>query len=183
MAHSASTVHGCRVVGWLPTAPSPATAASLLSSFVLTPQDLCSSPSFWLLFMMLFLSWQSLLVATYIWKIVPFAFIHKAPSTPYIDPGNGSISSALEGGLHDWQSVTDFRLSIVGAVAGSLCIAGRLIWGCIGSKAGNKRALVSIASAIWYFLPHYCHLTSSDHASSGIVLNPQRFLVSCCRRL
>lgn len=128
---------------WFFTAPSPATAASLLSSFVLTPQDLCSSPSFWLLFMMLFFSWQSVLVAAYMWKIVPFAFIHKAPSSAYLDAPDGGVVPTLKDGLYSWQSVTDLHLSVIGAVAGSLCVAGRLVWGFIGNKAGNKRALVS----------------------------------------
>lgn len=121
--------------------PSPATAASLLSSFVLTPQDLCSSPSFWLLFMMLFFSWQSVLVAAYIWKIVPFAFIHKTPSDYISLVGQGAVPT-LASGLQSWQAVTDLQLSTIGAVAGSLCVAGRLMWGYIGSKAGNKRALI-----------------------------------------
>lgn len=90
---------------------------------------------------MLFFSWQSVLVAAYIWKIVPFAFIHKLPST-YVDAGDNDTSSILESGLYSWQAITDLHLSIIGALAGSLCITGRLVWGYIGNKAGNKRALV-----------------------------------------
>lgn len=157
--------------------PSPATAASLLSSFVLTPQDLCSSPSFWLLFMMLFFSWQSVLAVAYMWKIVPFAFIHKASSGAYLDAPDGGVVPTLKDGFYSWQSVTDLHLSIIGAVAGSLCVAGRLVWGYIGSKAGNKRALIimnlcmavllltflggSVASprnfALWLCLLNACH--------------------------
>ncbi|KAL8431588.1 hypothetical protein Efla_000634 [Eimeria flavescens] len=131
--------------------PSPATAASLLSSFVLTPQDLCSSPSFWLLFTMLFFSWQSVLVAAYIWKIVPFAFIHRAPAPHYANVAGAGVLPALPSSLSSWQSITDFQLSIIGAVAGSLCVAGRLIWGYIGNRAGNKRALVrNLRSSLSY---------------------------------
>ncbi|XP_026190526.1 uncharacterized protein LOC34622011 [Cyclospora cayetanensis] len=157
--------------------PSPTTAASLLSSFVLTPQDLCSSPSFWLLFMMLFFSWQSVLVAAYMWKIVPFGFIHKVPSSLYIDAPDRSVVPAVADGLYNWQSITDLQLSIVGAVAGALCVAGRLVWGYIGNKAGNKRALIimnicmaallvtfmrsSVSSprnfALWLSLLNACH--------------------------
>ncbi|OEH76787.1 abc1 family protein [Cyclospora cayetanensis] len=162
---------------WLLAAPSPTTAASLLSSFVLTPQDLCSSPSFWLLFMMLFFSWQSVLVAAYMWKIVPFGFIHKVPSSLYIDAPDRSVVPAVADGLYNWQSITDLQLSIVGAVAGALCVAGRLVWGYIGNKAGNKRALIimnicmaallvtfmrsSVSSprnfALWLSLLNACH--------------------------
>lgn len=157
--------------------PSPATAASLLSSFVLTPQDLFSSPSFWLLFMMLFFSWQSVLVAAYMWKIVPFAFIHKAPSSSYPTVLDRSVVPLLADSLRSWQAVTDLQLSIVGAVAGALCVIGRLVWGYVGNRAGNKRALIimnlcmaallvtfmgsSMASprnfALWLCLLNACH--------------------------
>lgn len=133
----------CSCVASLFAAPSPATAASLLSSFVLTPQDLCSSSSFWLLFMMLFFSWQSVLVAAYMWKIVPFVFIHHASVSSYVDTPDLNVAPTLTDGLQSWQSVTDLHLSTIGAVAGALCVAGRLVWGYVGNKAGNKRALVS----------------------------------------
>ncbi|CDJ68610.1 Protein with signal peptide plus 12 transmembrane domain domain protein, possible tranporter, related [Eimeria necatrix] len=157
--------------------PSPATAASLLSSFVLTPQDLCSSSSFWLLFMMLFFSWQSVLVAAYMWKIVPFVFIHHASVSSYVDTPDLNVAPTLTDGLQSWQSVTDLHLSTIGAVAGALCVAGRLVWGYVGNKAGNKRALIimnlcmaallvtfmsrSMASprdfALWLALLNACH--------------------------
>ncbi|KAL8452293.1 hypothetical protein Emag_002412 [Eimeria magna] len=127
--------------------PSPATAASLLSSFVLTPQDLCSSPSFWLLFMMLFFSWQSVLLAAYIWKIVPFAFIHKSPPLHYVDAAPRDFLPSLANSLYNWHSITDLQLSLIGAVAGSLCVAGRLLWGYVGNRGGNKRALVRNADS------------------------------------
>lgn len=159
--------------------PSPSTAASLLSSFVLTPQDLCSSPSFWLLFMMLFFSWQSVLVAAYMWKIVPFAFMHKVPPNTYLDTAERSLlpAASFADGVRSWQAITDLQLSTIGAVAGALCVAGRLVWGYIGNKAGNKRAIVimnlcmaallmtfmnsSMASprnfAVWLALLNACH--------------------------
>lgn len=99
--------------------------------------------------MMLFFSWQSVLVAAYMWKIVPFAFIHKVPPSAYMDTAERNLlpATSFADGIRSWQAVTDLQLSTIGAVAGALCVAGRLVWGYIGNKAGNKRAIVSTVCA------------------------------------
>lgn len=83
------------------------------------------------------------------WKIVPFAFIHKVPPSAYMDTAERNLlpATSFADGIRSWQAVTDLQLSTIGAVAGALCVAGRLVWGYIGNKAGNKRAIVSTVCA------------------------------------
>ncbi|CDJ56852.1 hypothetical protein EMWEY_00025430 [Eimeria maxima] len=122
---------------------------------------------------------QSVLVAAYMWKIVPFAFMHKVPPNTYLDTAERSLlpAASFADGVRSWQAITDLQLSTIGAVAGALCVAGRLVWGYIGNKAGNKRAIVimnlcmaallmtfmnsSMASprnfAVWLALLNACH--------------------------
>ncbi|CBZ50157.1 hypothetical protein NCLIV_006330 [Neospora caninum Liverpool] len=135
-------------------------SSQMFSSLVLTPQDICSSPSFWLLFLMLLLSWQSLFFVQLFWKVLPLypeaALASESASVP------NSLFAALmrrlpRAGLNahavgngdpwsltgpSWDFANDFLLSCLGALLGALCCFGRLLWGYIGGGLGYMRSTV-----------------------------------------
>ncbi|PHJ15995.1 major facilitator family protein [Cystoisospora suis] len=108
---SSSGVQGPRGPFFYSSFSSSSSSSSLSSSLVLTPHDILSSVSFWLLFLMLFLSWQSLFFIQLTWKVLPLnpaaeTAAGSAPSSssrlPPILPSTEVPSlSRQEGPLHD----------------------------------------------------------------------------------
>ncbi|PFH35420.1 transporter, major facilitator family protein [Besnoitia besnoiti] len=153
-----------------PGSYSSVSSSQLLSSLILTPQDIFSSVSFWLLFLMLLLSWQSLFFVQLFWKVLPLyseasvaAAATALPQPDSVDawlfarlppalapvgaqqlltryPFEGGDPWSLTGPA--WALTNDFLLSCLGALLGVICCLGRLVWGYIGDGIGYMRSTV-----------------------------------------
>ncbi|EPT32143.1 transporter, major facilitator family protein [Toxoplasma gondii ME49] len=147
---------------------SSCSASQVFASLVLTPQDMCSSPSFWRLFLMLLLSWQSLFFVQLFWKVLPLypeASLAASAAAPApldslfasvvrrVPRALASASRPDPRALHaaadawsltgsSWSFANDFFLSCLGGLLGALCCFGRLLWGYIGGGIGYMRSTV-----------------------------------------